>query len=100
RRVLFRSFISRTMPMLGDPAAWRLRVDGLVAQPLELSLDDLMRMPRVSYTVKHHCVEGWSAIASWHGVPVSAIVEQVRPTKAARSPYPSRSSNRRRRTRS
>ncbi len=30
-------FISRTMPMLGDPAAWRLRVDGLVAQPLELS---------------------------------------------------------------
>src|SRR6266550_820940 len=77
-------FISRTMPMLGDPAAWRLRVDGLVAQPVELSLDDLMRMPRVSYTVKHHCVEGWSAIASWHGVPVSAIVEQVRPTKAAR----------------
>src|SRR5438034_2551472 len=43
-----------------------------------------MRMPRVSYTVKHHCVEGWSAIASWHGVPVSAIVEQCRPTKAAR----------------
>src|SRR6266576_1350732 len=32
-------FISRTMPMLGDPAAWRLRVDGLVAQPLELSFD-------------------------------------------------------------
>ncbi len=77
-------FISRTMPMLGDPGAWRLRVDGLVAQPLDLSLDDLMRLPRVSYTVKHHCVEGWSAIASWHGVPVSAIVEQCRPTKAAR----------------
>src|SRR5258708_6186928 len=64
--------------------AWRLRVDGLVAQPLELSLDDLMRMPRVSYTVKHHCVEGWSAIASWHGVPVSAIVERCRPAMEAR----------------
>src|SRR5437016_5334746 len=38
-------FISRTMPMLRDPATWRLRVDGLVAQPLELSLDDLMRLP-------------------------------------------------------
>src|SRR5205814_8370379 len=59
-------FISRTVPMLGDPAAWRLRVDGLVAQPLELSLDDLMRMPRVSYTVKHHCVEGWSARSEEH----------------------------------
>src|SRR5882762_8818308 len=49
-------FISTTTPMLEDPAAWRLRVDGLVAQPLDLSLDDLMRMPRQSYTVKHHCV--------------------------------------------
>jgi len=77
-------FISTMTPMLDDPAAWRLRVDGLVAQPLELSLDDLMRLPRVSYTVKHHCVEGWSAIASWHGVPVAAIVERCRPLKAAR----------------
>src|SRR5216110_1031426 len=70
--------------MLGDPAAWRLRVDGLVAQPLDLSLDDLLRMPRVSYTVKHHCVEGWSAIASWHGVPLAAIVERCRPQPTAR----------------
>ena len=77
-------FISTATPMLENPAAWRLRVDGLVAQPLDLSLDDLMRMPRVSYTVKHHCVEGWSAIASWHGVPVSAIVERCRPVAPAR----------------
>ena len=77
-------FISTATPMLEDPSAWRLRVDGLVAQPLDLSLDDLMRMPRVSYTVKHHCVEGWSAIASWHGVPVSAIVERCRPLAPAR----------------
>lgn len=77
-------FIANTMPVLDDPAGWRLRVDGLVAQPLDLSLDDLMRLPRASYTVKHHCVEGWSAIASWHGVPVSAIVERCRPARAAR----------------
>lgn len=66
-------FISRTTPLLQDPAAWRLRVDGLVRKPLSLSLDDLQRMPRTSYTVKHHCVEGWTAIATWHGVPMSAI---------------------------
>lgn len=77
-------FISTATPMLDNPAAWRLRVDGLVAQPLDLSLDDVMRMPRVSYTVKHHCVEGWSAIASWHGVPVTAIVERCRPLAGAR----------------
>jgi DMSO/TMAO reductase YedYZ molybdopterin-dependent catalytic subunit len=77
-------FISEMMPMLTQPDAWRLRVDGLVAQALSLSLDDLVQLPRVSYTVKHHCVEGWSAIASWHGVPVSAIVERCRPLRGAR----------------
>lgn len=77
-------FISDMTPMLTNPDGWRLRVDGLVAQPLDLAVDDLMRLPRVSYTVKHHCVEGWSAIASWHGVPVSAIVERCRPSRAAR----------------
>ena len=76
-------FISSMMPMLVNPDAWRLRVDGLVRQPLELSLDELMRMTRVTYTVKHHCVEGWSAIATWHGVPVSAIVERCRPLPTA-----------------
>ena len=70
-------FISRTTPMLKDPRAWRLEVDGLVRTPLSLSLDDLRAMPRTSYTVKHHCVEGWTAIATWHGVPVSAIAERA-----------------------
>jgi DMSO/TMAO reductase YedYZ molybdopterin-dependent catalytic subunit len=77
-------FISPRMPVLKDPGAWRLRVDGLVQQPLFISLADLMRMPRVTYTVKHHCVEGWTAIATWHGVPVSAIVARCQPLPAAR----------------
>jgi DMSO/TMAO reductase YedYZ molybdopterin-dependent catalytic subunit len=77
-------FVSDMMPMLADPSAWRLRVDGLVRQPLELSLEALMRMPRTAYTVKHHCVEGWSAIASWAGVPVAAVAERCQPLPTAR----------------
>lgn len=77
-------FISRVMPMLRDPAAWRLRVDGLVRRPQELSLDDLRAMPRTTYTVKHHCVEGWTAIATWHGVPVSAVAERCEMLPQAR----------------
>jgi DMSO/TMAO reductase YedYZ molybdopterin-dependent catalytic subunit len=38
----------------------------------------------VSYTVKHHCVEGWTAIASWAGVPVSTVASLVEPLPAAR----------------
>lgn len=76
--------ISDATPLLRDPAAWRLTVDGLVETPLSLSLDDLHRMPRASYTVKHHCVEGWSAIASWAGVPVSEIVLRAKPRSQVR----------------
>ena len=53
-------------------------------RPLELSIEDLMRMPRVTYTVKHHCVEGWSGVATWHGVPVSAVMERCVPRATAR----------------
>ena len=77
-------FISPEMPMLRDPKSWRLQVAGLVRQPLTLSLDDLQAMPRTTYTVKHHCVEGWSAIATWHGVPFSAIAERCGMSPQAR----------------
>lgn len=77
-------FISRTTPMLKDPSAWRLQVGGLVSRPQLLSLDDLRAMPRTTYTVKHHCVEGWSAIATWHGVPVSAVAERCGMSPQAR----------------
>ena len=76
-------FISDTVPMLQDPTAWRLSVGGLVRTPLNLTLDDIKRMPSVTYTVKHHCVEGWSAIATWTGVPVSAIARQCGMTPSA-----------------
>ncbi len=71
-------------PSLPDTAGWALRVDGLVRKPARLGRPDLERLPRVTYTVKHHCVEGWTAVATWTGVPVSAIVAMVEPTAEAR----------------
>src|SRR5437879_11125729 len=67
-------FISTMTPMLDDPAAWRLRVDGLVPHPLDLSLDDLIPMPRQSYPEKPDCVEVWSATAVGHRVSVTAVL--------------------------
>ncbi|HET7786858.1 MAG TPA: molybdopterin-dependent oxidoreductase [Myxococcales bacterium] len=55
------------------PSAWSLRVHGLVKKPLVVSLADLRRMPVTQFRVRHHCVEGWSAVASFHGVRVSEI---------------------------
>lgn len=63
--------ISRDFPLA--PAGWTLLVGGLVARPLALGIADLERLPRTQLRVRHHCVEGWSAVASWHGVRLSEI---------------------------
>jgi DMSO/TMAO reductase YedYZ molybdopterin-dependent catalytic subunit len=71
-------------PTLADPSAWRLDVGGLVRRPTSLSLDEIQRLYELSYTVKHHCVEGWSAIATWTGVPLHVVADLVQPRPEAR----------------
>ena len=66
------------------PADWSLEVSGLVRAPQRLTLEMLEALPAVTYTVKHHCVEGWTAIGTWTGVPVSVIAELARPVPDAR----------------
>ncbi|HZV01769.1 MAG TPA: molybdopterin-dependent oxidoreductase, partial [Planctomycetota bacterium] len=63
---------------------WRLRVTGLVESPLELSLADLRRMPSREQTTLHNCIQGWSGIARWKGVPVRAILALAKPQAEAR----------------
>jgi DMSO/TMAO reductase YedYZ molybdopterin-dependent catalytic subunit len=66
------------------PPGWELEVNGLVRSPKRFTLEMLGGLPRVTYTVKHHCVEGWTAIWTWTGVPVSVVTELVRPLPEAR----------------
>lgn len=75
---------TRAFPDPGLATAWTLEVGGLVRQPRRFTLSDLDALPRVGYTVKHHCVEGWTAVGSWTGVPVSVIADLVEPLPAAR----------------
>jgi DMSO/TMAO reductase YedYZ molybdopterin-dependent catalytic subunit len=55
-------------------ADWRLVVDGLVARPLSLSIDQIGSMPGRAQITRHDCVEGWSAIGKWHGTPLHLIL--------------------------
>ena len=68
-------FISEYMPL--TPAGWVLKVGGLVARPTTFSLEQLQQMARTDMRVRHHCVEGWSAVASWHGVRLRDVAEAV-----------------------
>jgi DMSO/TMAO reductase YedYZ molybdopterin-dependent catalytic subunit len=63
---------------------WRLGVDGLVERPLSLSLADLRRLPARTQITRHDCVEGWSGIAKWTGVPLSEVLRTAGLKGAAR----------------
>jgi len=63
---------------------WRLSVTGIVERPLCLSLDDLRRMERRVQVTKHNCIQGWTAIGEWTGVPLSALLAACGPLPNAR----------------
>ncbi|NTJ64471.1 molybdopterin-dependent oxidoreductase [Agrobacterium rhizogenes] len=56
---------------------WRLKIDGLVEHPIELSLADLKRLPSRTQITRHDCVEGWSAIGKWTGAPLGPILQST-----------------------
>lgn len=67
-----------------DVAAWQLTVEGLVAEPLTLSLDEIeARLPRVEQNSRMKCVECWSARAEWGGFTYQALAELVHPLPSA-----------------
>ena len=63
---------------------WSLEITGLVEKPLRLSLTDLLAMPAQTQITKHHCIQGWSAVAEWKGVSVSDILLRCVPLAKAR----------------
>jgi DMSO/TMAO reductase YedYZ molybdopterin-dependent catalytic subunit/thiosulfate reductase cytochrome b subunit len=63
---------------------YRLAVGGLVERPMSLSLEELRRLGTESQITKHNCIQGWTAIAEWAGVPLAAVIDLVKPTARAR----------------
>lgn len=65
-------------------ASWRIQVGGLVTRPLDLSLEAIRQMPARTQITRHDCVEGWSAIGKWTGVPLAFVLAMARPRESAR----------------
>jgi len=64
---------------------YRLKVGGLAERPTEFSLADLARFGEAQQITMHHCIQGWSGIAQWSGVPIKSIIDLVRPKPEART---------------
>jgi DMSO/TMAO reductase YedYZ molybdopterin-dependent catalytic subunit len=63
---------------------YRLRIEGLVENPVSLSYDELRALPKHESITQHYCIQGWSGVAKWGGVRMSDILALVRPLPSAR----------------
>jgi DMSO/TMAO reductase YedYZ molybdopterin-dependent catalytic subunit len=68
----------------GGFAGYALAVGGLVAAPRAYTLAELRALPARTQVTRHDCVEGWSCIGRWTGVPLGAILAAARPAANAR----------------
>jgi len=65
-------------------ADWTLEIAGLVQTPMRWSLAALKELPSRTQITRHDCVEGWSAIGKWTGVPLGDLMRRVQPLPNAR----------------
>jgi DMSO/TMAO reductase YedYZ molybdopterin-dependent catalytic subunit len=65
-------------------ADWKLEVHGLVEKPGLFSLEELKKMPKKEQITEHSCIQGWTGIAQWGGVPMIEIIKQCKPLVQAR----------------
>jgi DMSO/TMAO reductase YedYZ molybdopterin-dependent catalytic subunit len=60
-----------------DGDDWRLELGGMVADRKPWTLAALRALPQQAQVTRHICVEGWSAIGKWGGVPFSHFLRRV-----------------------
>jgi len=64
---------------------WSLKVDGLVHKPRTFDIEEVLRLaPLEERVYRLRCVEAWSMVIPWIGVPLSALLKQVEPTGQAK----------------
>jgi DMSO/TMAO reductase YedYZ molybdopterin-dependent catalytic subunit len=69
-----------------DRSTYRLKVNGLVDRPAELSLDDLAALPRTSFSHTFQCVTGWRVPnVHWQGVRLADLLDHVGAHSSARA---------------
>ena len=63
---------------------WDIQIDGLVHQPLTLSLNELNQFPKQNRTYRFRCVEGWSMVVPWSGILLKDLLARAKPKADAK----------------
>jgi len=63
---------------------WKVKIDGLCAKPAEYLLEDLIKPFQLEERVyRLRCVEAWSMVIPWVGIPLSSILKRAEPQAKA-----------------
>jgi sulfoxide reductase catalytic subunit YedY len=68
----------------GNFANYKLRINGLVENPVELNLEQLRALTHHEQITQHFCIQGWSGVAKWGGVSMQTILELAKPKPEAK----------------
>ena len=64
---------------------WTVRVDGLVNKPADFQLEDFLKPSAVEDRIyRHRCVEGWSMVIPWRGIPLADVIKRAEPSSKAK----------------
>ena len=64
---------------------WTVRVEGLVRKPANYQLEDLVRPHKVvDRTYRLRCVEAWSMVIPWQGIPLGEMLRRLEPLPSAK----------------
>lgn len=64
---------------------WKIHITGLVAKPLTLDVDDILKtFPLEERLYRHRCVEAWAMAVPWTGFPLSEIIKRADPKPEAK----------------
>jgi len=67
------------------PRPWAVQVDGLVAKGRTFDVDELMKVAPLEERIYGlRCVEGWSMVIPWIGMPLAAVLKRVEPSSQAK----------------
>jgi len=76
---------SKNAPAWKPNAEWPVRLEGEVARGKTLSLNEILKLaPLEERIYRLRCVEGWSYVVPWIGIPLSSLLNQVERTGNAK----------------
>ena len=80
-----KSDASENAPDLLQPSPWTVKVDGECAKPGTIDVDDFIKTGALEERVyRHRCVEAWSMVIPWAGVPLASVLKRFEPTANAK----------------